>query len=541
MIPRGDRRFFWIVTTGVLLLTLVPHLVGWGRVLRGDFDSYQAYNTFGAADTNVYFSYMNQARHGAWLFENLFTSEPQRAVIFQPVWLIGGWLGAITTVSTPVAFQLLRLIAGVFLLIVAYRFFLWLGLDENERRFALILVACSSGLGVFLTSWHDFILYQHLHSSDLSIAESNTFASLYHSALFPFTQAMIILAIQFFIDAWRKKRSLWQALGIVFIISFVHTYDLVTIGSILAALGVSWLLTNEFAKGQDLWRYLRLLWPLALSIIPAAIYFITVLYREPAVAGWLKQNITLSPSVWAYLLGYGLLVPLAGFGISHVLRQKRRDLYLLIVWLITSSVLIYLPYLSFQRRLSSGLHVPLAIVAALGLVTLWRFLGRYSRALRFGVVGVLLFGLIATPLGIVIRDSMQLAHQNVSDHAYFFSTDETQAQKYLLEHAGSVGVVYGDPWQSNQLASLGLRVFIGHGHQTVDWETKRTALDGFFSTWTEAERQQYFGDHQINWLYYGTRERKLGPWDPAMSHWLVKVFQAGPVVIYNYPAITTIQ
>lgn len=534
MIPTADRKFFWWATAIIIAITFVPHFFGWARVVAGDFKTYEAYNTFGAADTNVYYSYINQARHGAVLFENLFTGDPQRPVIFHPVWLVAGWFGAATTLPTPIVFHVFRLAADILLLLVVYRFCVWLGLRTNERRVAFLVIALSSGLGIFITDWQHFKLFEQFHSTDLAVSESTTFGTLYHSPLFPLSQALVILVVQGFITAFEEsRRSLLLAVGgLVALVAVIHTYDLVTAAAVLGGIGLMYLLTNVFVTPKDLFRYLRYGLALLPFVVPAALYFELVLYREPAVAGWLQQNITLSPSIWAYLLGYGLLTPLAAFGVAHVLSQHRTRLYVVITWLVTSAVLIYFPYLTFQRRLSSGMHIPLAILAALGLVALWRFLYPRSRFGAIAVIGMLSSMLVATTIGIVVRDSLHLMRQNDSDHAYFYSADEVAAQRFLLANAGSEGVIYGDPWQSNQLSGLGLRTFIGHGHQTTHWEQKRSDLDHFFTDWTAVEQEQYFKDNGIGWLYYGPREQKLGSWDPDVASWLVPAFSAGAITVY---------
>ncbi|MFH0952650.1 MAG: DUF6541 family protein [Patescibacteria group bacterium] len=535
----NDNKFFWLIVTIAVVMTLIPHLIGWGRVINNEFAEYQAYNTYAVADTNVYYSYINQAKEGQLLFANNFTSEPQSPSMFHPLWLLGGWLSFITKLSAPVIFQILRVVAGSFMLWAVYRFLIWLQLSKQQRRWVFPIIVLGSGLGFFLAPWSDFSIYRSFFSTDISIAESNTFATLYHSPLFPLSQALIILSLQYFITAWREqKKKLLVLSGLtVLILSLVHTYDLITVAAVLLAYGLIKLLRSEISNPPELRRYIKYGLGLIPFAVPAVIYYLVIMSREPAIAGWLKQNITLSPTIWSYLLGYGLLVPLAIAGAGKVLKENYNRSVLLIVWLVTGLVLMYFPYLQIQRRLTNGMHIPLAILAGLGLMVLWQWAVKRSRWLSFPVMIIALAGLIATPIAVIVRDSLSVSVQDEKDHRYYFTETEKSSYEFLAEEAGKDDIIYSHPWTGNVLAGQGRLVFLGHGHQTVDWDTKRAQIDGFFTDWSDNNRQEYLANNSIKYLYYGPAERKLGEWDPAKALWLRQIWGENDIAIYKYPAI----
>lgn len=536
MIPTGEKRFFWLVVVLILSLQLVPFTVGSSRVLSGDFAWYQAYHALGGGDVNVYYSYVNQARGGQAVFENLFTSETQRPTIFQPLWLAGGWLAALTKMPTPLIFQLLRVGAGLFFLLTVYRFLLWLGLDRQPRQWAFFLITFSSGLGVFLVPWAEFSQFQSYYSTDMSVPEANTFTTLYHSPLFPLSQALIILGLMWFSEAFERssKKYLLRAGLAVFLLSILHTYDLVTVAGVLVAYGLARLLRHGFRTSADVRRYAGYGLALIPFVIPAALYFLLVLFREPAVVGWIKQNVTISPPVWPYLLGFGLLVPLAIAGAGRIADQPSSRAFLLPVWAITASVLMYFPDLQWQRRLSSGLHVPLAILAGVALFFLWQRFRQRSRIFAVALTAVMIIGLTATPVALIARDSLYLLNQEpTSDHPYFFTSDERAVHSFLEAKAGATDIIYSHPWTGNELAGMGRRVFIGHDHQTADWEKKEGELKLFFNDWDDSQQRQYLKQHNVSWLYFGPREQTLGPWNPAGISWLEPSFSQGDIVIYR--------
>ncbi|MFC1662551.1 hypothetical protein ACFL04_00070 [Patescibacteria group bacterium] len=530
-----ERKFFWLITLIAILLSLWPHLIGWQKETNENFTSYQAYNTFVSADTNIYYSYINQASNGAWLFENLFTSEAQEPSLFHPLWLVGGWLKNLTTLSTPMTFHLMRALASIFFLWIVYRFLIWLGLDKDRRRWAFVIVVFGSGLGAWLTPWPELLNYKSFYSTDIAMAEANTFTTIYHSPLFPLSQALIVLIFQTFITAFRKvsKKLLLGTGMLVFAVALMHTYDLITIAVVLVMYVIFMLLRDQLSSPAELLRYFKYGLIILLFSLPAIIYFLIVIQNQPAIAGWIEQNITKSPSVWAYLLGYGLLLPLAVIGAGKIINKESRTKILLIIWSLTSAVLIYFPFLQIQRRLTNSLHIPIAILAGIGLAYLWKKVGTKIAWLKIVIIPIIAVILFATPVAIVIRDSLYVAEQNAQDHLYFITLSENEAFNFLKTQAGNKEVIYAHPQTGNVLGGRGFRVFIGHGHQTVNWDIKREQIDNFFQVWPEKDRETYFRDNAIKWLYYGPEEQKLGSWTPESSTWLELTWQQPGIGIYH--------
>ena len=49
----------------------------------------------------------------------------------------------------------------------------------------------------------------------------------------------------------------------------------------------------------------------ALVTLPLSVYTLWVTQADPVLRGWTAQNVTPSPPVWDYALGYGLILALA--------------------------------------------------------------------------------------------------------------------------------------------------------------------------------------------------------------------------------------
>jgi len=536
MISR-EKKYIIIISILTIILTFIPHLVGLYRLNNDNFKSYQAYNLFALSDTNVYYSYINQAKEGKILFENLFTSEEQKPSMFHPLWLSAGFFAFVTKLSTPLVYQLFRLLACIFFFFVVYRFLTFLNLSPKQRIIAFLFIALSSGFGLFFIRFNNPSFNQIYYPSDLRIGESNTFDSLYHSPLFPLAQSLIILCFYFFLRALKnnKNKYLLYCGLTIFILSFIHTYDLITVAVIIIAYGLVLMLSDQFKNPREFLSFLKKGLFLIIFVFPVIIQYFLVLRRERAITGWLQQNITLSPAIWSYLLGYGLIIILALIGSAYVIKRGLKHLYFLFVWIICGLVLIYFPHLQIQRRLSNGLHIPLSIVAALGFLWIYKKINKGGHLWRLIItVIILIIFLFSAPLAVITHDGLYIWHQKESDlYSYFIKGDEMESYNFLKNAAGNNKIIYSHPWIGNILAGQGRLVFLGHGHQTVNWEKKRGLLDQFYNNFNEQEREKYLKENNISFLYFGPMEKTLGSWRPTENSFLKLVFRKGDVQIFK--------
>src|SRR5690606_16607464 len=103
-------------------------------------------------------------------------------------------------------------------------------------------------------------------------------------------------------------------------------------------------------------------------------YALWVITTHPVLAGWNAQNLTPAMPLWDLVvsLSPALLLALPGAylalpGAYLALRQRERGMQVLAVWLLVCLVMLYLPF-GLQRRMSSGLYVPVVALAVYALV-----------------------------------------------------------------------------------------------------------------------------------------------------------------------------
>ena len=81
-----------------------------------------------------------------------------------------------------------------------------------------------------------------------------------------------------------------------------------------------------------------------------------------------------------------------------------------------------------------------------------------------------------------------------------------------------------------------VRVFMGHGSETIDVAAKRVKLRQFFAPANDEFRRQLLRDYNLTYLYYGPAEKALGDFSPADAPYLRPVFDNGVVQVYRVVA-----
>lgn len=507
---RREWLFVGILWLGLIVATSLPFFVG--QLAAGPRRYYVGRVPITAADTTAYFSLIEQARQGRLLFANQFTAEAQRPTLFHPLWLAVGWIGAIATMPTPWVYHVARWIAIGAFLIALTKLLAARVTDRRSRWLIMLVVATSSGLGWAFPGDPRLGASYANKPPDVWVAESNTFLSFSHSALFVLSQ-LLLLAIVWMFWRWSEQpstRQAWKIGGLVAVLTLIHPYDLVTVGAVIGVWSLI-LLIRRRADADVIRAVMRFGLIAALLVAPILVYYFRIVIPEPAMAGWLKQNIDISGPFHLLLAGYGLLWPLAAFGVWR--HRRSRWTWLLVCWVVVVIVLMYAPGLSFQRRLSNGLHLPIAWLAGLGLVDLGRRFGRWR---MFGWVVVVII-LLLTNVRLIAYDTTRVLKSQAAVYPPYISRDEATAMFWLRSHSTRRDVVLSEVWVGNAIPGLtGRTVALGHGHQTIDLQLRlRDWLAFRRPTLTAEERSALLHRLRITWLFWRTEDGLSGGYQPA--------------------------
>ncbi|MCX6785157.1 MAG: hypothetical protein NTV81_04530 [Candidatus Komeilibacteria bacterium] len=517
----------------VLLVVIWPYFLA---VFNAGNDYYTGVNIWAGADKPIYLSQIEQARAGHWLLKNLYTAEPQSYVQLSPVWLALGLAGKITTLSNVAIFQLGRILSALLLLIVLANFLKKIFASLFWRNLALLMVCFSSGLG--LLSFQPFtedLAQFGWFGTDLWISEGNTLLTLWHSPLFILSQLVVLVIFWWLADGWLKTtKQVWWGSLLILLLGLTHPYDLV----LVAGVGFVWwlylVLTNQF----EAWPSLSRAWPLILAGFISGGYMIWLTVSQPAFWGWAEQNVTQSPAIWNYVTGYGLLVPLALIGAVVAWRSKNNWQRFLVVWATVQWYLLFLP-VSFQRRLSSGLHLVMAILATFGFYYIWtNWLGKTkSEVVKF--LSRTIFGLVVF-IGLILTTGYYFYADWLTVRAHsarmYLPADEYQAMRWLKDNQLETETVLADMVTGNTLASVtGKLVAVGHGHQTVNSQEKFWFVERIFYAVNDQDqlKKAWLKANRVGYVYVGPLERALGNFQPEQKNYLQPKFQNQSVTIYQ--------
>ena len=520
-VSAGERR--WLIGMALIVLGLasLPYLAG---ALAAGPDRVFSGLQVNPLDSLTYLAKMRLGYNGEWLFHLSFTPEQGQGVFILTYFIVLGHVARLTGLPLIVVFHLARLLGGFALLWMIYEVIARVTDTIDLRRRAWWIVSLSSGVGWLA------VLLGHTTSSDWSIPESNTFYSLMVNAHFALAAAIMIG--MFIAVLEMRSLSIRRVAGLSVLSLVLAIIQPFALFVVYAALGVTLLaMWWRNTRSRPAQRAAR---PQAASTFPCAafvatfiaglitapllLYFYTATQSDPVLSAWSQQNQTPSPPPIDYVLGYGLLWLFAFFGARQVWRRKSDWDVLLLVWILVTLPLLYAPF-PLQRRLSLGLHVPIGILAALGITEIVR-----AKWTRRALIGVTL--LTSLLIELALLGGALARSPNI-----YLSTNEAAALNWLQQNAPRDAVVLSSPEMGGFIPALaGQRVVYGHPYETVNAKQREQLVKDFFAgTLDEA---QMLRANNVSYLFIGPREMKLGQLDLRQLP-VEEVFSVGDVKVYR--------
>jgi hypothetical protein len=524
IIPGKEIR--WVLLWSILIvgLTCLPYLYAYlvapdGMQFTGLLSN--------PMDGNSYLAKMRQGAQGTWLFHLPYTSKDHDGAFIFTYYLFLGRLSALLDVPLIVAYHLARIVNSFILLFVAYFFVSLFGLDGRSRRAAFLLIGLSSGLGWLAAPFN-------VLAPDLWVPEGITFYSIFANPHFPLAVALMLLTSAFVIVPLQAESKDVQPSGgkeailaglSSLLLGIVQPFCVVTVYSVLGG----YFILRLFKERRLPWS--EILRGVAAGAVTAPIiaYDYYVYTFNPVLHAWSEQNITLSPPLWKYALAYGFVLALAVGGAALAIRRRSKADLFLLAWVIVNGFLLYAPF-SLQRRLVTGLHVPLCVLAAMALSRY--VLPRFSPARRTLILGALVVLTMPSNLFVLMASMGGAAQQ---DPRLYLYQDEMDAMTWLEENTQHTDIVLASPEMGLFIpAWAGNRVLHGHPFETIEAEEKRALAETFYQAQTEESvRRGIIEGHHITCVFYGPRERALSGGQLETALLLSEAYTNPGVTIYQ--------
>ncbi|MCJ7513508.1 MAG: hypothetical protein MUO23_11125, partial [Anaerolineales bacterium] len=271
-------------------------------------------------------------------------------------------------------------------------------------------------------------------------------------------------------------------------------------------------------------RVLTVLAASGLTGLPWVVYDYWLVTTHPALKSWSLQNVTPSPSLVAYLVGFGPLVLWSALALVRARPLREPSLRLVATWAVVGIVLLYLPF-GLQRRLSLGLAIPLAALAGVGIDRLCRNPARK----RLAVIGTIL---VAAP-SLLLVVGAGFASATTAASPTVLSEAEIKAYDWMAENLPPDSLVLAAMQTGNRIpAWMSALVLAGHPFETPDAQAELAWIARAYGWQADpASGLAMLKQRGIEYVYRGREERALG--DPTWLQALTPVYTSGEVSLYS--------
>ena len=555
---KGTRHSEWcwllLMATVVLAMTSLPYLVAWSHETPQ--------RRFGGCmllveDCYSYLGKMRQGADGAWLFHIPYTPESHPGTLLYPFYLVLGKIanllpGADLALKLVLVYHLARVVLGAGFLVTVYRFLAALTQDVRTRRLAWLMVAIGGGLGWLLIMLGE-VRWLGDMPLDLYFPEGFGFIALFGFPHVAAAQSLMFAGILALLRAWQApsraaapaasaappgavdqvtrghdravplKPLAWAAVtGIVWLLMGLIVPFYVPVA--WAVSGAAWvglhLRQRPALSGQ--WREGLMAGVAALISAPVVAYSAWVFTSDPVYAAWGSQNRIVSPHPLHYVAAYGIPLILAAVAAKETWQREGWG-WIAVCWVAVVPLLVYLP-VNLQLRLTTGVQVPLSLLAAAGAMQLWE---RDHRKLAIALLSPMI------PTALVILAS-SVAWMMARPSPSFRDAAEVAALDWLAAHAEPQDVVLTAYDTGAYLpARANARVLVGHNLEAMDAEEKNEQVARFYrSGGDDAWRRQLLSGYGVDYVFWGRAERRLGRFDPRARTYLQEVYAAEDHIVF---------
>ena len=495
ILQEKDLLWFTFIAIVILASSSIPFFVG----KLSETDQWQFKGIyFNTEDYAVHLAMMQAGRLGDWSYQLRFTDEDHSPAYLRLFYIALGHVSKWVGLSVESTYQLARWVFGLIALYFIYGVCQKFLPAKNQARTAFLLAVIGSGVG-----WLMLFLgvpLEPISPIDFWLIDAYIFFSISLFPSFSFSLILMALAINLFFDFLKTGR--WKSIfWVCFIGVLSQTTNPISFAVVDAAFAGAvlslWLRERKIEP-----RHIAALAGIALSQVPLLVYNFLILNRAPIWSQFTSQNLTLSPPLGFYLLGFAPFLLFAPYAVYLALRERTPSLLALVFWIIAGFSLAYLP-VAIQRRFLLGITIPLGILAVHGMGTLIRqvpFLLKRENLVYFTYVLVSSISTIYLVLGLSL-------FLKTLPPERFFPRDLDNAFIWLNENVPPNEFVLADIATSQLVAQkTGLRVYVGHEMETIRFEEKKLEMQAFFKG---MQSPDWLSQTQVRWIIYGPYEKNI--------------------------------
>jgi len=471
---------------------------------------------FNPIDGNTYLAKMVQGWRGDWIFKLPYTAEPGDGAYLNLFYISLGHLARITNIPLLLVFHIARIISAILLYIALWRFIIEFRVPKEWQILVLIVSLFGSGMGWILFPFG-------VLTSDFAVPETYPFFSSLVNVHFPLGLAlMLFLLLGLHPERDHTSRHFiadWWAGLYALLLAFIDPFGLLILISVLMGL-ICFLAFRSLVQRKRFLSIIskgksenndqifltslifRLFWIIIFGM-PLIIYDLWVTYTDPILAGWNTQNITPSPPIWDLILSLSPALFVGIVGGNWLVKNKSQVGWLLISWVFVAILLIYFP-VNLQRRLMKGLFVPVILLMGFGLDNLKFEKKSHLKLFSFGII----ISSFITNLLI-----LSVTFFGIQTHAeeLYLRKSEARALLWIKENTPSKALILSSPQIGLFIpAHTGRRVIYGHPFETVNAVQEGSSVVNFFASDDDLERETFLQERQVDYVFYGPREAKLG-------------------------------
>ncbi len=484
-----ERRFALLLALACVALAAFPTLYAFLATPPGT--RYVGFQT-NVDDHMVYAAWTWQAAHGALTFDNRFAVDPQPGLTFHLYFFLLGQIARVTGVIA--AMTIGRLVfTGLFVLLLS-RLVRRLRPTVYGTKLALTAAIVGGGLGFLPNFWHRFGVEG---PTDIWQPEGFVIPSMLTNGLFMVSLCLILSVFLCVLRARREgKKAILQGALAMGVLMNIHSYDALLVGLVL----IGFLAASLVARQATVPWVVRCV-IIVLGALPASLWFLHVLGADEVFRARAATE-TFTPNFRQVLLGYLppmalglvglyrhsaqhekdrprhlaglaiavlLIVALAALSGGHqggyflsplgwaaafvaavaatalmAVRSPARNL--IVAWALIGTVAIYFPGL-FQRKLTMGLAIPWALLAAVALDDILQSKERSARNL-VTTLGLLILGGSAVRWTFREIEYVGMKVSSTTRHPIYLSPDLQRIINFLSNQPGR-NVVIAWPGASN--------------------------------------------------------------------------------------------